>query len=244
MNNITQQLKDKFKDAYLEDETHTYTVKNETYESVSYRLKNFYVPFDKSIAKWSAKKAGTTEKKILEEWKDKSTVALIKGKDVHEFAELYGKGLVRHSDADHIQKKAVVQWYSNMPDRYRPIAFEQLMYWEEEKLAGTTDLLLFDSITHSILPVDWKTNESDMFKVWNNQKLKRPFEYIFQCEFSKYELQLSYYRAMLKLAGFKTGPAMLVWLKPESDHKLYQSFLTTDHSETLIRYHNDARNSA
>jgi len=241
MNESTKiKLTERFKNAELIEPEHIYYINGRRFTSVSHNLKRFYTPFDKSIAKWCARKEGTSESEMLARWEDKSKKALIKGSDVHEFGELFGRGVVSASEADHPQKKAIVEWYSNMPSRYRPIAFEQILYWKEEEIAGTTDLIIQCRRTGTLIPVDWKTNESDMFRVYKNQKLLYPFQQISQSEYTKYELQLSYYKAMLKLAGFDVGPCMLVWLIPKGE-KGYQSFLTRDFSDQIIKYHHDIR---
>lgn len=239
---ITEQLTNKFIDGKLHEPGHIYRVKGDTYTSVSEKLKQFYKPFDKSIAKWCAIKEGISEEEMLEIWETKAYKARTKGTKVHSFAELYGKWLIGEDAAEHPQERAVIQWYKNMPERYTPIAFEQLLYWEEEKIAGTCDLILYDSITGMLIPADWKTNETDLFRVYNNKKLLYPFNEIEDCQYTKYELQLSYYKAMLKLAGFRVGPCILVWLMPKED-KLYQSFLTRDFSNHLIKYHHDIRDT-
>jgi hypothetical protein len=240
MNRLTEQLDNKFTDAKLHDPGHRYIVKGQEFKPVSTQLKNFYTPFDKSIAKWVAKREGLTTNQVLEQWEIKAHNARNKGTRVHSFAELYGLGIAEREAAAHIQEKAVIQWYDNMPEDYYPIAFEQLLYWEEEKIAGTCDLILYHKPTGSLILADWKTNETDLFYVYDHRYLLPPFEDIEDCQYTKYELQLSYYRAMLKLAGFKTGPSLLVWLMPNGD-KLYNSRVTRDFSDKIIKYHHDTR---
>jgi len=226
--------------AELIEPEHIYYINGSRFTSVSHNLQRFYTPFDKSIAKWCARKEGVSTKEILRRWEEKSETAKEKGSNVHDFGEMYGRKLVSEKEADHPQKKAIVEWYKNMPPRYEAIAFEQILYWKEEKIAGTTDLILRCKRTNYLIPVDWKTNEADMFRVFNGRKLLYPFENIEQSEFTKYEIQLSYYKAMLKLAGFDVGPCILVWLTPK-DGKGYQSFLTRDFSNKLIKYYHDIR---
>ena len=68
---------------------------------------------------------------------------------------------------------------------------------EELKLAGTIDLMIYNSKKNRIYLIDWKTNLK-IKKYGYNQGVKYPGNLIDDCNFNKYQLQLSMYQYILE----------------------------------------------
>ena len=99
------------------------------------------------------------------------------------------------------------------------------------KFCGTTDLILWDNIDHSIVISDWKTNE-DLFKTY--KYLKAPFDNYQSNPFNKYQLQFSYYQLMLMQSKYRISNRLLIYLDREGEYTLYPcTDLTNDLSKFL-----------
>lgn len=215
----TEQLRQAFKGLEFQEEGHMYTLKGNNLPSVTYTLKQFYTPFDKTIAKWVAKREGKTEEQVLEEWAEKGRKAIEIGNRVHNYAEelaAYFKGFQKSiRPPKGFREMGVYQFFCRLdPERYHILATELTIYNEELGYAGTIDLVLYDTQEDGILIVDWKTNEK-LFKNYKKQTLNLPFEDLLDHNFNKYQLQVNLYRLALESKGFKVVGQNIVWLKKE-----------------------------
>lgn len=183
---------------------HTYNVDNINLPSVSGLLKQFYpyVDFD-VIASYSAIKQGKTKEEVLAEWKIKNTEGLALGTNTHNFLENYLDAIPTTNS-----EKAGVEFLRNLPSHIHIVCNELRMYHKKYNYAGTADLILFNSNTNKFIIADYKTNE-DLFKTYN--QLKAPFSHLNDSSFSKYQLQLSYYKLMFEQV-FEVESLLLIHL--------------------------------
>lgn len=243
---IGQKIKNTFKDLKFDEEKHRYTVKGNSFESVSNLIKEFTPKFDsKTIAGYVAKSQGVSRKEILKSWKDIKEEACNFGTRVHNFGEryasnkygikteMYFKSVNQHlEEGEELspKEKALVKFWEDMPDYIVPIILEFRMYSEEWEYAGTADLIFIDTRDNTLIIGDYKTNK-DLYKQYKNQKLLDMFSFLDDTPLSKYEIQLSYYEILLRQTGYKVSRRFVVWLKEDATYEIIN---TRDFTEKLI----------
>lgn len=141
---------------------------------------------------------GLTKEQIIEYWDAINYEATEYGTHVHNLVEEYllkSKWLFPESELD---KKVLSEFEDLKLDLGHKHYPERILFSEEYKLAGTTDLLVdVDDIYFDV--VDWKTNR--VFDYYSPFKthFKAPFEYLQQCHYNIYSLQLSTYALMCEM---------------------------------------------
>lgn len=204
----------------FKEDTHQYfNRKNEEYKSVSSLLKGIQVPFDRSgisraIAIKEASSSGVSvdeaQSAILSSWDKTKDSSIDKGNYVHNGLEDYAKkGII-----DPKLEKPIVFMQSLFRDYYRFYP-EVMLFSHAVRIAGRTDLVLqrqkskdpvFDFI-------DYKTNESKGIRFDSisrkegqvkhfNKYFLPPFDYLEDCNYTSYSLQLSIY-AYLAMSTLK-----------------------------------------
>ena len=138
------------------ESSHKYFYNEEEIPSVSKLVSRFYVPFDKSVAKFVAKHRKTTEKVLLQEWEKTKNDALDLGNSVHDYAEDWANGKFAYpTRPQHIQfidffREVTVEKGLEIVD------VEKRMFNPKYKYAGTTDLLAKDPKDGKYLVIDYK----------------------------------------------------------------------------------------
>lgn len=197
-----------------QDDTHEYfNLEKEEYKSVTRALKGIQVPFDSArmssiMAGKYATEHGITEaqaqKEILASWEEKKDNSIVKGNYVHDSFERYTlKGTYDDEMADAVMflKQILLEHY-----RFYP---EVIIHSHKYKMAGRTDLALMRLKSND--PVfdfyDYKSNieKGIQFDSINRNKfpikhynrfLLPPFQYLEDCNYTIYSLQLSVYAFM------------------------------------------------
>lgn len=232
-----------FNDLEFDNARHMYFVNGENYPSVSKRLHDHCEEFDEEY--WLERKA-PQEKVSVEElrqrWHTKRDLACDKGHECHDFLEHFKPGMEHLADTP--EKKAGVAFlmtfiYKDNP-RYFIITQEFRMIHRLFKYCGTTDMLLWDSWTNTIIVADWKTNE-DLFKTFG--VLKYPFKFLESNPYNKYQLQFSYYQMMVEQSKYKVSQRWLIYLEPIDRENLdpnaegmYTIHKTTDYTKDLTSF--------
>lgn len=187
----------------FDEKEHAYTFRGVKMSSVTEYLKNFAKEFDTDKhSKSVAEKRGVTQQEILDEWEANKEFALDFGTKIHRYAECIYKGLPTDEATDdkEIAYRSIIDKYVKEHPKLRLVASELVLCSPIHRLAGTADLLLSDGKGKFFL-YDWKTskeiNEFSKFK----DRLLKPFEYIDDCNFNKYALQLNLYNYMLNKKG-------------------------------------------
>lgn len=207
-------------DPFFQDEiifkadTHQYFNKqNEEYKSVSRALKGIQVPFDREgmssrMAKKLAEENGISEsqakKDLLEQWDNKKDNSIDKGNYVHDSLERYAiKGTY-----DDEMKEVTEFLLRILKEHYRYFP-ETIIYSHKYKMAGRTDLsLVRQKSKNPVLDfLDYKSNAEKGIQFDSigrkeipirhyNRFLLPPFDYLEDCNYTTYSLQLSIYAFM------------------------------------------------
>ena len=105
------------------------------------------------------------------------------------------------------------------------------MFSETLRIAGTSDIILFNNKTGKFIIADYKTNE-DLFKNYKGKTLLAPFEDLLDSPYNKYQLQLSMYQLLFEQCGFEVESRRIIWLKPNGT---YENFKTEDLTQKLLK---------
>jgi len=211
---------DFFQGLTFDEPNHVYSWEKEKVQySVSGLIKKFIIPTDFfAISEVVAKKEGRTAEEIRKRWEFKKNKSCRLGTEVHLFGELYPFN--PHLTPSNGYEKAVVKFWSGLPDFIVPVVMELQMYHKKYKFAGTADILLYDTRDGSYIIADYKTNE-DLFKNFRGKKLKAPFDHLLENSFNKYQLQLSFYQLLFEQLGLTVSKRKLIWLRPSGEFAMY-----------------------
>lgn len=220
-------IKSFFSEIVFNEDLHRYTVQEKELKPVSNCLKYFQEEFDSEvIATRSAIKEGSTKQEVLKKWKEIADEACRIGTETHLFAETFKElGLKPKNNL----QKAVVKFWDNLPKHLIPVFYELRMYSKELNIAGTTDLVFYNTKTNKFILADYKTNK-DLFKNFAGKKLLKPFDDLLDNPFNKYQLQLSLYKILFELTGYEIQKSALIWLKQDGN---YEILYTKDYSKIL-----------
>jgi len=234
MDELKNKIKNYFQGLQFNPESHSYKVGNKSLSSVSSLIKKYVEPFDADkiagfVAIKRTKEEGIlyTKEMILQEWEDKKNAACDRGTSVHAFGENYTTGQI----ATNGHEASIVSFWDNIPDYIEPFLFELQMYSEAFGLAGTTDIVLYNTKTGKFIIADYKTN-IDLFKNYKGKKMLPPFDFLIDCPYNKYQLQLSLYQILFEQCGFEVESRKIIWLKPNGT---YEVFKTEDLTGLLLQ---------
>lgn len=236
--NIQQKFNDlltMFDDLEFDEARHLYFVNGDNYPSVSKKLEEHYEKFDEK--KWLEIKApqeGVSVEELRARWHKKRDDACEKGHICHHYLEHFKLGMEHLADTP--EKQAGVAFlmnyiYKDNP-RYYIITQEFRMIQRHFKYCGTTDMLLWDSWTDTIIVADWKTNE-DLFKTYGT--LKAPFTYLESNPFNKYQLQFSYYQLMVEQSKYKVSERWLIYLEADGMYSLHKTMDFTSDLDSFLK---------
>lgn len=229
MINIINDVKDFFKEIKFNEETHTYTKDKKRLTPVSYVLKNFVEEFDSDkMSALVAIKRGVSQSVILQEWEDNKNRACELGTKVHLFGELYCRD--RSLKPTNGYEEAIVKWYSTKPDYIETTFLELQMFSDALGIAGTSDMVFYNTKTGKFKILDFKTNV-DLFKNYKGKKMLKPFDNLLDSPYNKYQLQLSLYQILFEQTGYEVESRALVWIKPNGTYEVYK---TEDYTKQLL----------
>lgn len=198
----------------LDAATHIYTntATGEQYTSVTNFIAQYKKPFDKDF--WSKKIAareGVDQQTILDTWKSITTTAQNRGTNVHLVMERYIKEQYVEPGSEELvdsfikRTNAIIKPDSN-------ILSETLLFNHPHKLAGMSDLIVENGDIFYVM--DFKTNKKFNFVSKYNEYFYTPIDYLQQCEFNTYTIQLSIYAYMHELmTGKRCGGLKIFYLR-------------------------------
>lgn len=225
---VSNKLNSFFKGLEFDSESHSYKLEEVLLTPVSSTYKKYVdEPDFNMIAGFVAKSRGVSKEDILEEWAEKGRVASIKGNSLHDYAERIFEG-ASENPSDPYQESFMKFW-NDIPKHLVPVASELQMYSKELKVAGTSDLILYNTLTGNLIIVDYKTN-NDLHKVHKNQKLREPFNDLSASSLGKYTLQVSLYQLLVEQTGFNVEDRIIVWVKENE----YEKFHLPSYSQKLL----------
>lgn len=269
-------LINKFRRIRLDESTHTYYVDNEKYPSSTTSIVGqFADKFDEDkMSKIIADRDGLTQEEVLAQWAETREEACSRGSLVHkcmeyvpmedhdsafvilkdkltdpEFTQLF-------NEKEYRQVTAGINWYNNLKethgDRYQLLLLELKMFMPKFKHCGTADIILWDTLTNTLIIADWKTNK-DLFKVdyYKNRRkkfLKHPVSELLDCPYSKYVLQFSHYQMMIEHeTNLKVSERWLIWLSDDNIVSGYAAkgdgwvqYNTPNYSKTLYHHYSQS----
>lgn len=220
-------------EVYLEEQSHRYFHKTKKieFESVSSVYKHYLNAFDTHTQKYRSaikqiKQAGLTPdqnivdrhaKRLEKKWKENSIEKSGKGTDIHKSLELYGKTR-EVANPEHLELCESVFYYLYKQYDYDIILDEVIVYSEDFRVAGTMDKPAIRSLRskNKVLDIyDYKSNEKiDTFSAYGN-RMKAPFEYLEDCSYIYYSIQMSIYMYLSELSGFTPGKITLLHLSQD-----------------------------
>lgn len=229
MENIVTNVSNYFKDLKFDEATHTYTKLKKKLTPVSYVLKKFTEEFDSDkMSVLVANKRGITKEEVLKEWEDNKNKACELGTKVHLFGENYCRN--KNLKPSNGYEEAITKWYFTIPDYIEPLFLELQMYSEALGIAGTADMVFYNTKTNKFLIRDYKTN-GDLFKNYKGKKMLKPFNNLLDNPYNKYQLQLSLYQILFEQTGYEIESRALVWIKPIGTYEVYK---TEDYTKQLL----------
>ena len=229
MENIVTNVNNYFKDLKFDETTHTYTKSKKKLTPVSYVLKKFTEEFDSDkMSVLVANKRGITKEEVLKEWEDNKNKACQLGTKVHLFGENYCRD--RNLKPTNGYEEAIVKWYSTKPDYIETTFLELQMFSDALGIAGTSDMVFYNTKTGKFKILDYKTNQ-DLFKNYKGKKMLKPFNDLLDNPYNKYQLQLSLYQILFEQTGYEIESRALVWIKPNGTYEVYK---TEDYTKQLL----------
>ncbi len=233
-----QQLKDSLQERIAQREafidfdadSHQYyhTEQNRYFDSVSSVIEKISSPFPrKEIAEQVSTNQGVAAKEVVEGWLIRRNFSSVRGQEFHLYAKVYLEE----------QRKLIVQTpihqeirgfhkfydrYFSSHNCYRPLCTEFIVYNEALSLAGTVDCLLQNNKGEFIL-LDWKTSKKIHTESPYHRRMLGPLADIEECELSRYSLQLSIYKELIRHSlGISIASCFVVQLTSKAEFKIYK----------------------
>ena len=207
----------------LNKDEHKYELKDKPdfeFISVTTFIDTFFEEFDaqriaQKLVKSSIKYMGMKVEDVLQQWKNSA----IHGTKVHEEIEDYLLKNLIYENITESKSLHAISWLNKykMKSKFK-VYTEVVIYSEELKIAGTIDLLLYDTINDYYCLMDWKTSKIIPTKSYKRKMgTHEATQNIEDTKFNHYALQLSLYRYLLETYyNFKINENIIVHLK---DHE-------------------------
>lgn len=182
----------------FDEKTHRYfnTITGDQYTSATQLLSLYKPKFDKDFhATRVAQREGVSKELVLSLWEHEKEKSCIKGKNFHSLLENYVKFGEMQEDYNWLYKSFEKQ-KEHLVGSSKKIYTEKLLWNDEFKLAGTCDLLYEHANNFTI--IDYKTNKNISSYSKYGEYLLEPVDFLTNCEYNVYALQLSLYAYMFE----------------------------------------------
>ena len=203
-------------------ETHSYIndVTNEKYISVTTLLHKYKKPFDvEGHSKRIARREGVSQQFILDQWKTLADQGTEKGSRFHAVMERYLKEKFTEEGYEDLIE-SFVKKTTGLITSTSKIFSEHLLYAHDYKLAGTADLIVENKQNFSVF--DFKTNKKFGYFSKYNEYLLEPVDYLANCEYTVYALQVSIYAYMFEQITGKKCASLKIFYLRDIDSKFWQ----------------------
>ena len=196
----------------FDEEKHRYTVNGTELTSATRFVGSFFPEFDKeSISKKYADKHRMAQAEVLAKWKAINEESTRMGSLVHSYCE--HKALQKLSqfdlecltDDDQSRCRAADMAFEDLQKRFNVVDAEKIVFDSFIGLAGTIDLLLEDVESNAIIIFDWKTNRRILKSNFFGKVANLPIDFLDDCNYNEYCLQLNVYRLILIRQGYFPG---------------------------------------
>lgn len=194
--------------------------------SVSAFIKHHTPAFDSiGNSERVALKRGITAQEVLAEWEAKAQASRQKGTEFHAKMEEYfvnREKFGRLESADPVVKKVLEQIPTlTMPNKNLEFHSEALIACPAWGLAGTSDLVVYSPKTNQAILYDFKTNAEIKREAFGGETLYYPFQMLENCDYDKYDLQLTLYGAMLMQMGIKIAGLAVIHIDHDGNVQKY-----------------------
>ena len=186
-------------DIRLRKSDHMYIIDNDpsiSFNNVTNLIEEQFPPFERDkIARWlvnnSYKYCDYTAEELLQEWEDIRD----EGSAVHKELENY----ILSGKIPALPKAiSGMNWFDQEIEFYGDKAFPEVIVFSEElEVAGTMDLLVYNSNNGECNIFDWKTSKKIDYN-GRKQAITRACAGLTDCRFDQYSLQLSMYSHLLE----------------------------------------------
>jgi hypothetical protein len=198
---------------YLEEKEHKYInkINNRVYTSVTTILNKFenhfdeYYNADRIFNKPESQKKDVYKNlsinQILKLWEKENHEANDYGSKIHLILETYFKKKKFFFPKDDFEKNIISNFSEIDPIKSPVYHPERILYSDEYNIAGMSDMIEdYDNNYFNVW--DYKTNKKFNFFSEYGNFLLPPFDYLTECQYTIYSLQLSVYA---KLYSLETG---------------------------------------
>jgi hypothetical protein len=209
----------------LEESTHTYLLDDSediSFTSVTTFIGQFFDEFDAEkiatkLVKTHPRYQDTTVEEVVAKWQSQTD----RGTEVHKQLELYIKDGIYPTDPKAIPGVKFLEKY--LKDTNIEVLSEVILYSKEWKIAGTIDVILYDSVNKKYYLVDWKTSKKiEQTSFGSKMGKAQETSDIMDCNYYHYVLQLSLYSFLLEtFYGIKPDNLTIIQLK-ENEYVEYQ----------------------
>lgn len=244
---------------------HTYTINDTPAKtSVSGLLKKYEKPFEKNkVATYVAERDQKSVESVLAEWEFAKDYSCHKGSEFHLFVENYFNRKQTTIDA-----KALKNFYKENENFYKDTSISEYYtelahliknflnfynWWKkdhillksefvvgdkESGICGTIDNLSYNKETNELVIFDYKTNKEIKKKNPRDDTFLQPIQYLSQCEYIKYSLQLCLYQIIIERnSNFKVPKSYIVWVANKENYELMETLNLRKEAEMLLDQH-------
>lgn len=219
----------------FKESDHSYTDKNgEKYISVSQLLSKYSEKFDPTgvILAACAKRDGISKEELKAKWDKKRDDSCEYGTSVHAELEYF----LINKDVRESPHQDIIKQFEKIKFNGTPFS-EVLVFSEQYKIAGQSDIIIYNKKENSIGTHDLKTNEKMVGKVYKN--LLYPLNHLPDSKLQKYELQISLYSYLLEQKGFEVrrDDLCLYWVNPARKVEIFPLNYKKQDIENLIEHY-------
>lgn len=182
---------------------------------------------------------GLSKVQILDYWQMLNDEANTYGTRVHDIIEKYLKANKWWFPTDELEKKVIAGYNDLKLDEGISIQPERIMFAEAYALAGMSDLIVdIDNVWFDV--GDWKTNRIfNYYNPYGYETLLKPFDYLQNCQWSIYTIQLSTYAYMYELETGKKCRQIWIgyWDKSTETFQKIQIMYLKHEAKKLLELH-------
>lgn len=182
---------------------------------------------------------GMNKEQILEYWQMLNDEANTYGTKVHDIVERYLKANKWWFPEDELAQKVIAGYNALKIDEGIRLQPERIMFAEEYQLAGMSDLIVdIDPVWFDV--GDWKTNRLfNFYNPYGHETLLKPFDYLQNCQWSIYTLQLSTYALMYEMETGKKCRQIWIgyWDKTKENFEKIQIMYMKHEAKKLLELH-------
>lgn len=229
---------------YLEESTHTYYNSENadiTYTSITKLVEKYKIPFDKMYhANRIAERDNRDVEDILEEWHQKNKEANEYGTNLHKILENYLIEGPQYYIPKNDYEKTVIEEFEKLDVVKNEVKPEAVLHYEFNTyngIAGTADII--EKAGNKYFNIwDFKTNKQFRYDSPFDNWLKFPVDFLPECEYSIYTLQLSIYAYLFELqTGRKANRiGAFYWDKQQQTFSFIPMMYMKDTVKNLIEH--------